>query len=165
MKVRIDGDRTHLWSYAYYGAAMSTVVAFVYVLWTGWKSDDFGVWASLVAPAGCVVLFTAVFAALCVFWRFDILPVSYAVTNGELLVLKAGKVVERYPVEDIRDLRFSRHMNYLSFITQLNYSPVWPALVVDLRGEGRVELPEIMLWGKSRTAQCERDLRAAVGIG
>lgn len=107
---------------------------------------------------------TAVVAAYgfgsCAAWRATGRhTVAYGHSDGDLLVLRRGRVVDRLPLTDIEDITIAGWMDTRHIITDPTPPPDWPYAIASLRSGRAINLPEVMIWGRDEARAAETRLR------
>src|SRR5690348_12679891 len=162
----VGGDDRHLWAYGFFGLILIVTLAIVIEAGRMIQHAKGGIWEYAGEPVCACATFSAFFFAVCIFWKRDILPVTYEVPTEAFLVKKNGVLEQSFPRDSIVDFRMKGSLDYRSFCTQFRDNPKWPNGEVLLStGHGhRVRLPDIMIWGRSQVWQAERDNRNALEL-
>jgi hypothetical protein len=123
-------------------------------------------WYNLVAALVLVpAIFGLVFGFVCLSWRTRILPVSFLVTSDGVTVMRDGAELAHYSRASIRGATFVGVMDYRAIVTRLTYNPSWPHLRIEITdgvGTRRVDLPEIMIWGRKQARATEDMIQRAL---
>ncbi|MCU1598820.1 MAG: hypothetical protein JWQ47_2559 [Glaciihabitans sp.] len=162
--VEIFGDPTHLWAYAWYGIVLAFILAVGVVVFDRGGGRWYDVPATVL---GTPAIFGLVLGGVCLSWKRRVLPVSYRITADSVAVLRHGIEVASYPHADIRSATFVGVMDYRAILTRWTYNPDWPHLRLEVtRGADlqRIDLPEIMIWGRDQIHEAERVVRATLRL-
>lgn len=135
-------------------------------LFTVVSIHDLGPFSAFVG-SGALVLSGGVALGLLQGWWWRRTPgrTAVLVQDGTLYVVQAGRVREQVPLADVRSIRLAGPLDWTELLVRRWMRVDWwavPSLWVETAGAPERRRAEVLLWGRSRLAQADALLNAAL---